>query len=76
MASRSETRRKQAAPVKYDSTLKPIKQGDKYDSAGKSINSNSTPQSTPRPTPKPTPTTPSSTAKVPKEALNYPQQVI
>ena len=72
MASRSETRRKQAAPVKYDSTLKPIKQGDKYDSAGKSINSNSTPQSTPRPTPKPTPTTPSSTAKVPKGGAKLP----
>ena len=76
MASRSETRRKQAAPVKYDSEGKRITPGVKYDSEGKRINSNSTPQSTPRPTPKSTPKstpkTPSSTAQVPKGGAALP----
>jgi hypothetical protein len=80
MASRSETRRKQAAPVKYDSEGKRITPGVKYDSEGKRINSNSTPQSTPRPTPKPTPKpaakpaakTPSSTAPVPNGGAALP----
>ena len=62
MASRSETRRKQAALVKYDNTGKPIKPGVKYDNTGKPINSKSTPKSTPKSASK----TPSSTAQVPK----------
>jgi hypothetical protein len=78
--------RKQAAPVKYDSTLKPIKPGVKYDSEGKLIKSNSKPQSTPKSpstnaarrlrilaTPKPTPTTPSSTAQVPRGGAKLPE---
>jgi len=40
--SRSETRRKKAAPVKYDNTGKPIKPGVKYDNTGKPINSKPT----------------------------------
>jgi hypothetical protein len=80
MASGQSSRRT-SAPVKYDNTGKPTKQGVKSDNTGKSINSKSPPKSPPKPTPNEqilekmrenAPKPPSSTAQVPQGGAALP----